>query len=69
MPIHMGKPTGAIDPKARKLYLAIRDTIDGLDFSAKLKFVSAFNTRPDWEDLDPVLQRVFSDVAIKLRPY
>lgn len=66
MPIHSGR-RHHLDPSARRLYLAILDTVNDLDFGLKLKFARAFKDQPEWNALDPDLQAVFSDVAAKVR--
>jgi hypothetical protein len=51
------------DPGARRLYVAIRDAVNAMDWNVKIKFMAAFQEQPEWSDLDPDLQAVFSEVA------
>jgi hypothetical protein len=55
------------DPGARRLYNAIRDEVNQMDTMLKFKFASAFQQQPEWGDLDPDLQAVFSRVAAAQR--
>lgn len=55
------------DPAARRLYNAIRDAVNEMDVRTKFLFAAAFQQQPEWGDLDPDLQAVFSDVAARIR--